>query len=212
MWITFVEKLWAYCGHAVRLFTGFHGYPRIYPLRVVWRSRNLDRHVKASIRGCSGFGQGGNKGLQDGNLVSAGFWVAGLGGGFHVIRALGTRAIPFRDTVLVAPQRGLRPATVRWRRVGVKGPGFGTEAASRFGIGRGRQRPRRKTGHASRALNDLCPGCVQRKTGGVIGRFQMHGAWPAPRGVRVRCLGGALAGFPGPASLTPLSLIKGLNP
>ena len=38
--------------------------------------------------------------------------------------------------------------------------------------------------------------------------FDMHGDWPAPRGVRVRCLGGALAGFPGPASLTPLSLSK----
>ncbi len=38
--------------------------------------------------------------------------------------------------------------------------------------------------------------------------FGVHGAWPAPRGVRVRCLGGALAGFPGPASLTPLSLSK----
>ena len=43
---------------------------------------------------------------------------------------------------------------------------------------------------------------------GTISRFFVHGAWPAPRGVRSVVSAARYVGFPGPMYLTPLSLAE----
>ncbi len=226
-------NLWAACGNAARLCTRFCCYPRLSKLSLSRLCRKLRVHAKALDR-CRRHGEAGGDPRRTVREVPA----CGRGGfGRHgsTSEACARRVGDFGPSSAEPGQRQrLSLSCGSWGR-GPIPSGFGSRHAPESRGGRQRtsgwtERPDPSVTANSQAgvctqkapatapgadkfhplslLNDLCPGCVQRGSGAVLKRFCLHGAWPAPRGVRVRCLGGALAGFPGPASLTPLSLSK----
>ena len=65
-----------------------------------------------------------------------------------------------------------------------------------------------ETGHAHLSKDGLCPGYVHGRERRNANRFQVHGAWPAPRGVRSAVSTARNVGLPGPTFLTPLLLAK----
>ena len=68
-----------------------------------------------------------------------------------------------------------------------------------------------ETGHAHLSKDGLCPGYVHGREGRNANRFQVRGAWPAPRGVRSAISAARNVGFPGPTFLTPLFSLEKLE-
>ena len=70
------------------------------------------------------------------------------------------------------------------------------------------QRTSRKRATLTSPRTVSAQGTSMEGKGGTKTRFQVHGAWPAPRGVRSAVSAARNVGFPGPTFLTPLFLAK----